>query len=283
MEALGIEQGLADRVLPNASPEQLELLSALVSKAASATTEVNDPSDSMSSDEYRALLERLGDEYIGTLTRRGLSESADVKPDQLQDGVEVLAETARMLRAVPPSRRSAMWPSMTGELQTALSHYQVVARALIETGVAGALDAERHVVLNHLRREVIPDLDLALLRLIGEADPELALAHMLREARTAPRSLLRTMTVAQMVEEGGRLLQPQPGVPAPVPPKAKRWTGWGKLFTGMAVAGANIAGGIALGIGGGPLAAGATVGGVIASCGAGVGSICEGVGALRGE
>jgi len=232
MEALGIEATLADRVLPNASPEEVELLSALVSKATSAAMEADDSSASMSLGEYRDVLERLGDEYVGVLTRRGLSETADVKPDQLQDGVEVLAETARMMRAVPPSRRSAMWPSMTSELQTAQSHYQVIARALIETGIAGALDAERHVVLSHLRREVIPGLDLAVLRLSGEADPELALAHMLREARTAPRSLLRTMTVAQMVEEGGRLLQPQPGVPAPVPPKAKRWTGWGKLRLG---------------------------------------------------
>jgi hypothetical protein len=63
----------------------------------------------------------------------------------------------------------------------------------------------------------------------------------------------------------------------------KRWTGLGKIFTGISIAGVNIAGGIALGIGAGPLAAGVTVGGVLASCAGGIGAVCEGVGALQGE
>ncbi len=43
----------------------------------------------------------LGEEYIGTLTGTGLSSVAKVSPEQLREGVEVLAEMAGILRAVP--------------------------------------------------------------------------------------------------------------------------------------------------------------------------------------
>lgn len=237
--------------------------------------------DSMSLDEYQEVLERLGDEYVGLLTRKGLSESADINPEQLRDAVEMLAVLARTIRAVPPEYRTAMWPSVSGELIAAHSHYQNLGRAIVKTGVAGALDAENHIVLSQLRREVIPSLDLEILRLAGETDPERALKHQLRVARAAPSSLLAGNTVAQVLTEGEKELKSIPNIP--LPPTPKRWTGWGKLFTGMAVAGANIAGGIALGFIGGPLAVGVTLGGVIASCGVGIGGVCEGVGALRGE
>lgn len=72
--------------------------------------------------------------------------------------------------------------------------------------------------------------------------------------------------------------------PAPAQrPHPKHWTGMGKLCTGIAIAGAKFAGGIAFAVGAGPLAAGITVGGVLASCASGIGAISEGVGALRGE
>lgn len=278
----GVDPSLARRALSHASPEQVELVRLLVGTGAGPRTPGPDRGV-MSTEEYQAVLSGLGEDYVGPLTRRGLTE-ADVGYDQLLEAVEVLAETAGMLRAVPTSRQAAMWSCMTPQLQIALGPYQTVARALTASGVAGALDAQNHVVLTNLRREVIPDLDLDVLRLAGATDPELVLVRMIREAHAAPQSLLSTMTVAQLLDEGTRLLQ-KTNQPPPAPPerKPKRWAGWGKLLSGIAVAGANIAGGVALGLGGGPFAAGASLGGVIASCGAGVGSICEGVSAFRGE
>jgi hypothetical protein len=279
LEELGIDPHFAGRVLLQASPEALELLEKLAARA----TEPGSPRwKPMPLDEYRSVLQRLGEDYLGVLTQRGLSATADVTAEQLRDGVEVLAETARMIRSVPPASRQAMWPVMSCEVQAAIPHFQVIRRAIVETGVAAALDAQDHVVLVNLRREVIPELDLAVLRIAGESDPEQALAHLLRSARLAPRWLLGTTSVAQIIDEGQRHLSPLPPELTHVP-NPKRWTGWGKLLTGMALAGANIAGGIALALGGGPLASGATAGGVIASCGVGVGGIWEGVGALRGE
>lgn len=289
LERLDVNPEVVDRVVLQASEDQLALLETLAARVKPFIVNAQ-PRESMSLDEYREVLEQLGDEYIGTLTGAGLSSVADVRPEQLRDGVEVLAELARMLRAIPPARRRAMWPAMHGEMKSALPHYQNLKRAIIETGVAAALDAEDHVVMTELRREVVPALDLTILRMAGEADPERALLGLIRAARSAPRTILAAKTVEQLLEESERqlqqALQPQPPAGAAVPgapPKPKRWTGWGKLFTGIASAGANIAGGIALGAGGGPLAVGVTIGGVLASCASGIGAIAEGVGALRGE
>jgi hypothetical protein len=296
LERIDVNPEVVDRVVLQASEDQLALLEALAARVKPSTADAQ-PQGSMSLDDYREVLERLGDEYVGTLTGVGLSSVADVRPEQLRDGVEVLAELAQMMRAIPPARRRAMWPAMHGEMKSALPHYQNLKRAIIETGVAAALDAEDHVVMTELRREVVPALDLTILRMAGETDPERALQGLIRAARSAPRTILATKTVAQLLEESEQqlqqALQPQPmagaaavppGAALPgAPPKPKRWTGWGKLFTGIASAGANIAGGIALGAGGGPLAVGVTIGGVLASCASGMGAIAEGVGALRGE
>ena len=292
LDRLGVEPGIVDKVLPNASVDELTLIDALVAQIAKTRRTADARAEeSMPLDEYRDVLERLGDEYLGPLTATAISSAADVRPEQLREGVEVLSEMARMLRAIPSSRRIALWPAINGEMTSALPHYRNLKRAIVETGIAAALDAEDHVVMTHLRREAVPSLDLAVLRMAGESDPERALLGLIRAARSAGRTKLAMKTVTQLLEESERYLQPQAfGVPVPVPapgsglaPKPKRWTGWGKIFTGMATAGANIAGGIALGIGGGPLAAGVTAGGVLASCAGGIGAIAEGVGALQGE
>jgi hypothetical protein len=279
---LGVDPEIVDRVVLNASTDELTLLEALTARAKPSANLRGE--ESMPLDQYREVLERLGDEYVGVLTGQSLSSVADVRPEQLQESVEVLAEMARMLRAIPPARRNALWPAVSGELLSAMPHYQNLKRAIIETGIAAALDANDHFVMAHLRREVVPSLDLAVLRIAGEQDPESALLGLIRAARSAPRTLLATNTVAQLLNESQSYFPPKRPAPAPGPaPKPKYWTGWGKLFTGVATAGLNIAGGVALGAGFGPLAAGVTIGSVLASCAVGIGSVSEGVGVLRGE
>jgi hypothetical protein len=44
-------------------------------------------------------------------------------------------------------------------------HYQKVRRAVVETGIADALEAQRHAAIAHLRREAIPEMDLQVLRM----------------------------------------------------------------------------------------------------------------------
>jgi hypothetical protein len=290
---IDVNPDIIDRVIPLASDDQLTLLEALASRV-KVPTAIVQPMEPMSLDEYRQILERLGDEYVGTLTGAGLSSMADVQPDKLREGVEVLAELARMMRAIPPARRRAMWPSMHGEMKSALPHYKNLKRAIIEVGIADALDADAHIIMTELRLELVPALDLTILRMAGETDPERALQGLVRAARSAPRTILATKKVAHLLDESEQQLQqalqpqlmagaatvPQDAVNAPLKPK--RWTGWGKLFTGIATAGGNIADGITLATGGSP-AVSATIGGVLASCASGIGAIAEGVGALRGE
>jgi Salmonella virulence plasmid 65kDa B protein len=214
-------------------------------------------------------------------------------------GTNPVTGTASMTVPIPLSPgRSGFGPSLSLSYDSGLPHYQNLKRAIIETGVAAALDAEDHVVMTELRRGAVPALDLTVLRIAGETNPECALQGLIRAARAAPRTILATSTVAQLLEASEQQLQqalpPQPlagAAPVPpgaaavpgAPPKPKRWTGLGKLFTGISIAGANIAGGIALGAFGGPLAVEVTAGGVLASCASGIGAIAEGVGALRGD
>lgn len=277
---LGIDPSIISRVVSKASTEELDLLEKLAGhgKPSAGTPE----SESTSLVEFRETVEQLGDEYVGTLTSAGLSNLADVGRDQLREGAEVLAELARMMRAVPLARRDAMWSAIQGEIKFALPYFQHVKRAITETGIAAALDAEDHAIMTRLRLEAMPTLDRAVLRIAGESDPERAMRGLVRAAHAAPRNVLANASVGQVLEESEALLQ-HPSPPAGSAPKPKRWTGFGKIFTGTAVAGVDIAGGIALSVVGGPLGAGVTLGGALASCAGGIGAICEGVGALRGE
>jgi hypothetical protein len=285
MRRLGMEASIVDRLVQDVATDQLTLLEALVARIGPLRADARD-AESMPSDEYGELLGRLGEEYVGNLTRIGLSGGADVLPEQLQEGAEVLAGFARLIHAVPTEFRAAIWPTMHSEMPRALPHYQNIKRALIHTGIAEALDAERHAALANLRREMLPDVDLVVLRMMGESDPERTLRAIISAARSAPSAALSSHTVTELLNEAEKQLPesttpPGPGLPPALTPR--RWIGWGKIFSGMAIAGVNIAGGIALGASGGPLAAGATLGGVLASCAAGIGNLSEGVGALRGE
>jgi hypothetical protein len=237
--------------------------------------------------QYRSHVERLAEEYVGPITERALGAGADVTAERLRNAAEVLSETVRMIRAIPHSRRAAMWSAIAPELQTATKHCATVGSALNGTGIAAALDADDHIVMSHIQREMVPEVDLNVLRLSGETDPEAALQRLLAATRAAPRSELSKRSVEKLLDEVSRLLENSAyfenptSLPKPLAPK--RWSGWGKVLTGFAVAGANIASGFALSVGFGPLAGGATLPGVISSCGVGVGAIAEGIGHLRGE
>lgn len=171
-----------------------------------------------------------------------------------------------------------MWPPVHGELLIASTHFENLRRVMTGTGIAGALQAEDYAALFGLDHRAVPPIDLEVLRAAGYADADLALRHLVRAARSAPRALRSDETLERVLEEGQEKLKEVS------PPKTpKRWTGFAKLFTGGALASANIAGGIAAAAGGGPLAAGITLGSVLASCATGVGMIVEGVGSLRGK
>lgn len=284
MGRLGADLATVNRLIQDVGMEQIALLDTVVAQITQSGADVR-VSNRMPFNDYQELLDRLGDEYVGHLTRVGLSHGADVQPEQLQEGAEVLALLANLIHVVPRKLRPEIWPTLRTDIGQALPHYQNIKRAIIRTGIAEALDAEEYAILANLRRETIPDVDLTVLRMAGEADPELAIRAVIRAARSAPTAALKGRTVTQLLSEAEKQLQEFTKLPSPppAPPTPRRWTGWGKIFSGMAIAGVNIAGGIALSVGGGPLAADATLSGVLASCAGGIGNLAEGVGAFRGE
>jgi hypothetical protein len=267
---LGFDADDAEEAVRAGTPGQLSILTRLAERATSGT-EAGEPTG-----EYLATLDWLGEEYVGPLTRRGLSATADLTPENLQDGAEVLAETARMLRSIPLSRREAMWQVMEEEVRRASPHYENARRAMVDTGITVALQAEDHVILTGLHPSVIPAVDRGVLQTAGYANPQVALQHLVKSARATPRHLRAGETLEQILAEGYEQLRQQP-------PRPKRWTGLAKLLTGGALAAIDIAGGVAATAGGGPLTSGVTLGGVLTSCGTGIGMIAEGVGVLRGE
>ena len=284
MGRLGADPATVNRLIQDVGMEQIALLETVVAQISHSGADERGL-NAMPFDEYKELLDRIGDEYVGHLTRVGLARGADVRPEQLQEGAEVLARLAKLIQGVPRELRTAVWPTLRTEMVQALPHYQNIKRAIVHTGIAEALDAEGYAVLANLRRETVPDVDLTVLRMAGEADPERAIRAVIKAARSAPTAALKERTVMQLLDEAEKQLQESTTVPSPppAPPTPKRWTGWSKIFSGIAIAGVNIAGGIALGVGGGALAADATLGSVLASCAGGIGNLAEGVGALRGE
>jgi hypothetical protein len=173
------------------------------------------------------------------------------------------------------------------ELKAAAQHYQKVRRAVVETGIADALEAQRHAAIAHLRREAIPEMDLQILRMVGHEDPERALRQQIRAARAAARGVLETNSAGAVLLEGEKYLQrPPPPGPAAGPvvaPRPKRWSALGKLLKGAAVIAGNIAAPVSTGLIASPVAGLAIAPATLASCAGGIGEICEGIGALRGE
>jgi hypothetical protein len=278
LAALGIDRAEAERAVQEATGTPLLVLKDLARKA-TAPSFVASAADAASQATYQSTLESLGEEYVGELTRGNLAAMADVALDSLRDGAEALAETARILRTIPSTWRPEMSKSVQhGLKQTAPTHYENIKRAIVQTGIIDALEADNYIILRDLEYEAIPAVDLSILRVAGYQDPYTTMQHAARTARWMPQALRTGETLEQILSEGSDKLQA-----AVLGSRRKRWTGFAKLLTGSALAGVDIAGGVAAAAGTGPLAVGVTLGGVLTSCAAGVGMIFEGIGALRGE
>jgi hypothetical protein len=232
----------------------------------------------MDVETYGRDLQVLGAEYVGALSRRALRTSADVAPAEIEDSAEALAEAAALVRGVPHGMRPRMAEVVTQQVHEVVPHFDTVSRALDGSGVSDALDARGRFALVHLHVDAVPAVDRELLRMAGVTDVESAILQAVESANGAAVSLQDQAVGCLLARARDHLI-----APTPLERRPKRWTAVAKLLTGAATAGVNLAGGVALVVGGGPLAAGVTLGGVLASSAAGVGMILEGLGLLRGE
>jgi hypothetical protein len=285
LRQLGLDPGLIANALRDVKRDQIRLLEEILGRIAPASREATD--DTMSLADYEDLLNNICEEYTSAVTAPDIAKVAGVTHAQLLDAMQVLAQDARMLRSIPLAARTVMWAAVRQELQGAAQHYERVRRAVVDTGIVDALEAQRYAAIAHLRREPIPAVDLQVLRMVGHEDPERALRQQIRAARVAARGLLQTSSVETILLEGEKYLQQASApntaaqlVPAPRP---KRWSAWGKLLKGAAVMAGNIVAPLGAGLVGGPVAGIVVTPATLASCAGGIGEICEGVGALRGE
>jgi hypothetical protein len=255
--------------------------------------------------EYRERLREIGNDYMAT---RAVIQGPTGIPGDLLTSTEVLARAAA-ITDVCADGGSEMWPVAAQTIRVAARHYATFTGSADALGVTDALAADDYYILRHLEASHVPEEDLEILRRAGVRDPVQYVRSMVRRARAVPDAFVKAMDrgsvhpreapMIVVLADGGQFLQrfvggdnePQKG-PVPPPKKRKTWSAIGKILKGAAIAAGNLvpvaaaAGIFAVNPPAGALAAAGALPAwdkILSSCGAGVGDICEGVGAIRGE
>jgi hypothetical protein len=206
--------------------------------------------------------------------------------DELLYAIAKLSSTARFVRAVGERSENLDLVNALGkELDS--WHVQHVVDEMRETGVLSALDEAPDITFAELRRNAIPDEDVRLLQGAGVDDPEAEITILIHYARK--RLGHREATPSALAEKARDELKRAPerviGLSSNSSAghvevkKKKLFNGMGKILAGTVTAAGNLL--LATGTLMAPNPA--TGYGVIASSALAVGSICQGIGDLRGE
>jgi hypothetical protein len=240
----------------------------------------------MTDDEYR--------DYLAALARKHLRVSAIHRfgpasaMEHLHYDIERLSSVARFARAV--SERAGS-PELLKALGEELRHAYVdhLVHVMEESGVLPALDEAPDITFAEFRRSVIPEEDVYLLRRAGVEDPDAEITLLIQYVRRrlpgregSPSDLVKhAEEELKRAAEGLIAMAQSSGNEAARSETKKR-----RLFNGIG----KILGGAITGAGNLLLATGtvaapnpATAYGVIGSSALAVGSICQGIGDLRGE
>lgn len=231
----------------------------------------------MTDEEYREFLSALARKHF----RPPISRLRE-RPDA-EFVVKRMASTARLNQAVAErSDLAELRHALAEELRR--SPVKMALEVLERTGVVEALEEVPDLVFANLRRSAIPDEDLAFMRDAGIRDPEgemtivihYSRAHVGR-AQTRPRAVLES--VDTHLERAAAALDQSAETPTGRRPRRKLFNGIGKILAGTVTGVGNTL------LGAGTITAPnpATAYGVIASAALAVGSICQGIGDLRGE
>lgn len=236
----------------------------------------------MTDEEYREYLSALARKYVRPIWRRHMHPEGD----ELLYAIDQLSSTAQFAKAV--SERSG-----NAELVIALGkeldswYVDHVVEEMRRSGVLSALDEAPDITFGELRRNVIPEEDIRLLRGAGVDDAEAEITILIHYARKrlANREVIPSATVESAREElknateriakfsdsssGNRVEQK----------KKRLFNGIGKILAGTVTAAGNLLLATGTIIAPNP----ATAYGVIGSSAIAVGSICQGIGDLRGE
>lgn len=238
----------------------------------------------MTDDEYR--------EYLTALARRhfraeGFHRFGPEGPGHLAYDIERLSSVARFVRAVSErSENSALLKECAQELGNV--YVEHIIDAMDHTGMLPALDDAPETTFSNLRRSAIPEEDAHFLRRAGVDEPEAEITILIHYSRTrlggresTPSEIARqAQPELKRAAERIEAMASSPNASTQSEPKKKKlFNGIGKILAGTVTGAGNML-----------LAAGtiiapnpATAYGVIGSSALAVGSICQGIGDLRGE
>jgi hypothetical protein len=236
----------------------------------------------MTDEEYREYLSALARIHMRPFRRRHMHPEGD----ELAYAITKLSSTAKLARAV--AERSDN-PEMVNALGKELDSWYVehVVREMRESGVLDALDEAPDITFAELRRSAIPEEDVRLLRGTGIEDPEAEITVLIHYARKklghsdAVPSAIAGNAREELKHATERILNlPSDSSANHVEVKKKKlFNGIGKILAGAVTGAGNLL------LATGTLVAPnpATAYGAIGSSALAVGSICQGIGDLRGE
>jgi len=206
--------------------------------------------------------------------------------DELLYAISKLSSTARFVRAVGERSENLDLVNALGkELDS--WYVQHVVDEMRQAGVLSALDEAPDITFAELRRNAGPDEDVRLLQGAGVDDPEAEITILIHYARK--RLGHREATPSALAEQAHDELKHAPerlislsnnSSASHVEVKKKKiFNGIGKILAGVVTAAGNLLLATGTVIAPNP----ATAYGVIASSAVAVGSMCQGIGDLRGE
>jgi hypothetical protein len=206
--------------------------------------------------------------------------------DDLLNAIVELSSTARFVRVVGERSENLDLVNALGkELDS--WYVQHVVEEMRRAGVLAALDDAPDITFAELRRNAIPDEDVRLLRDAGVDDPEAEITVLIHYARK--RLGHREATPSAIAEEARDELKRAPERIISLSnnssathidvKKKKLFNGIGKILAGAITGAGNLL--LATGTVMAPNPA--TAYGVLGSSALAVGSICQGIGDLRGE
>lgn len=236
----------------------------------------------MTDEEYREYLSALARRYVRPLWGRRMHPEGD----ELHYAIEKLSSTARFARAVSERCENA---ELVNALGKELDDWFVdhVIEEMRRSGVLSALDETPDITFGELRRNVIPEEDVRLLREAGVSDAEAEITILIHYARKrlGHREAIPSAAVekarAELKNAAERIaeLSDKSNGNRAEQKKKKLFNGIGKILAGTVTAAGNL-----LLVTGTIIAPNpATAYGVIGSSAIAVGSICQGIGDLRGE
>jgi hypothetical protein len=249
------------------------------------STMQRDGRSAMTDEEYREFLSALARRHVSTKRWRRHFGPMGVD-EHLRYEIERLGSAARLVKvASERADKQELLDVVANELRN--TYLGPVAQAMDESGVLDALDEAPDITFPNLRRSAIPDEDVELLRHAGVDDPEAMITIIIHYSRkhvggpnTRPSHIVERANNG--LREAADMLSPgetEPTQNQPEKKKRKVLGGVGKILAGAITGAGNLL------LFTGTIAAPnpATAYGVIGSSALAVGSICQGLGDLRGE